>query len=118
MSFDGPPPFELMPLAEVPRSEWRGLPVFHPWAVENGNAYWRVEDAPEWMRSPDETKGTAYDVGVIYDWEPDPDFAQYGQFRVHFLGSDGLTLHYDSQFLWTPKISVFQRLGDAAEEDD
>ena len=94
----GAPPFDLVQLSTLPEDQWRGLPVFHPCGQQG--------DEPQWLA--DEFTGPpvgdpCYDVGVVTSWEPDPDFADLGGIRVHFLGSFGSVLHYDATNLWVPK---------------
>jgi hypothetical protein len=95
----GPPPFELVQLSTLPQERWKGLPVFHPFEQRGDEAKW-VEEVDHENELEEET---LYDVGVVLRWEPDPDFADLGGIRVHFLGSFGSLLHYDATNLWVPK---------------
>lgn len=95
-----PPPFELVQLSTIPQERWRGLPVFHPGCQQGDTPYWTGADDPFQDRNEDE-QGALYDVGVVLDWEPDPDFAD--QIRVRFLGDFGSTLRYSPENLWVPK---------------
>ena len=98
---DGAPPFHLVQLSTLPQEQWRGLPVFHPGCQMGDTPYWTGASDPDGDRDEDE-QGPLYDVGVVLDWEPDPDFADLGVIRVRFLGSFGSTLRYASSNLWVP----------------
>ena len=84
-----PIPYELVPLSTLPREKWLGMPVFHPFG--------QMGEIANWFR---------YDVGVVTEVFPDPDFAEYGDWRCRFvlggLGDQG-TLHYAPTNLWVPK---------------
>lgn len=101
---DGPPPFELVQLSTLPQERWRGLPVFCPACQVGDTPYWTTQDDP--FRDPEDEDGARYDVGVVLDWEPDPDFADLGVIRVRFLGDCGSTLRYSSTNLWVPKEAL------------
>lgn len=101
----GSPPFELVQLTTIPQDQWRGLPVFIPQCQVGDTPYWTGADDPFGDRDEDE-QGALYDVGVVLDWEPDPDFADLGVIRVRFLGSFGSILRYSAQTLWVPKRFV------------
>jgi len=88
----GPPPFSLIQLSNVPEERWLGLAVFHPMGGQAG-------DIANWA---DENGDAAYDTGVVYDWKPDPDFADLGAIRVFFVCDSGSVLFYDATNLWTP----------------
>jgi|GEM_PF-6355176 len=82
-----PPPFDLVPLTNVPRDMWLGLPVFKPtWQAGIG-----ADAVCSWY---------GWDVGVIAEIYPDPNFE--GETQVHFIDAyQGL--HYDPRWLWVPK---------------
>ena len=103
---ENPPPFRLVQLSTLPQERWKGLPVFHPCEQGGdgkGGEYvkWVEEDEPRDMQSLPQYRAL-YDVGVVLRWEPDPDFADLGGIRVHFIGSHGSLLHYDATNLWVP----------------
>lgn len=99
---DEAPPFDLVQLSTLPQEQWRGRPVFNPGCQVGDTPYWTGRDDPFGDRDEDE-QGPLYDVGVVLDWEPDPDFADLGIIRVRFLCSFGSTLRYASTNLWTPR---------------
>jgi hypothetical protein len=95
-----PDVFQLVPLASLPESTWKGRPVFHPCEQ-------RGDELEGCLWVADDLAGTrvgeeAYDVGVVERWAPDPDFADLGVVRVWFIGPFGSRLHYASSNLWTP----------------
>jgi hypothetical protein len=78
---------ELVQLSTLPISLWIGLPVFHP-CRQQGNE-------PSWL---------TYDVGVILEVYPDPDFED--EFLCRFvmsMGQHSATLHYSPSNLWVPR---------------
>ena len=80
-----PPPFELVPLLNIPQRMWMGLTVFVSPSQSGGGANW-------W----------SYDVGAIMEvW------LEGGDARVRFLhslgGSPVGTLNYAAMFCWVPK---------------
>jgi hypothetical protein len=72
-------------------------------APEISDCEWVDDTDDEYAGSPDGFE--AYDVGVVWKWAPDPDFADLGVIRVWFVGSSGSLLYYSSTNLWTPKLS-------------
>ena len=79
----------VVQLSTLPREVWVGIPVFHPCEQRGAECNWHC-----------------YDVGVVVEVEPDPDFAEYGEWRVTFqgaCGNGGWTLHYSPKNLWVPK---------------
>ena len=81
---------QVVLLSTLPQEMWMGLPVFHPMSQRGEVANWH-----------------AYDVGVVIDVYPDPDFAEYGEWKVRFqggVGSGGWTLAYSPTNLWVPKV--------------
>lgn len=85
---------EVVQLSTLPQELWMGLPVFHPFGQKGREG----EIECEWF---------SYDVGVVVEVVPDPHFAQYGEWRVHFqgaCGSGGWTLGYSPTNLWVPKV--------------
>ena len=97
-----PEAFNLVQLSTLPESEWRGRAVFHPREQRGTEAFWKAT-AEDWADAladghdaPD--PDVAYDVGVVLDWEPDPDFPEY--IRVRFMTGFGTSLRYGSWNLW------------------
>ena len=79
---------ELVQLSTLPANLWIGLPVFHP-SSQEGNL-------PTWL---------VYDVGVILEVCPDPDFEGELQCRfVTSMGGRSATLRYSPSNLWVPRV--------------
>lgn len=100
-----PLPFKLVQLHHFPATTWVGRAVFSPCEQEGDVPTWvDTDDEPPQDASEDGPPGPhpAYDVGVVTRYEPDPDFADLGHVRVHFVGSHGSMLHYTAWNLWTP----------------
>jgi len=98
------PPFELVQLSTIPQNKWLGLPVFHPYCQIGKTPYWnRKNNSYENEKHKHYNEGSLYDVGVVFSWYPDPEFADLGVIRVRFIGDNGSTLCYSSDNLWTPK---------------
>ena len=77
---------DLVSLTTIASDKWIGLPVFHPLSHEG--------DRPNWL---------LYDVGVIVEVNPDPDFE--GEVQCRFVLGDGTaTLHYRPAYLWVPRV--------------
>ena len=109
----GKPPFDLVKLSTLSEKYWKGRAVFHPMEQRGDIASWALtqEDVDDDRKvcaeleiSPGEGEvgDACYDTGVVLDWEPDPHFADLGVIRVHFLMSNGSSLRYSSDNLWTP----------------
>lgn len=79
---------DLVLLSTLPQHKWIGLPVFHPCGQDGANANWLL-----------------YDVGVVLDVYPDPDFPSdlQCQFVTSQIGRSA-TLHYRPSNLWVPRI--------------
>ncbi|MNL01854.1 hypothetical protein D3C87_1223390 [compost metagenome] len=78
---------DLVQLSTLPQDIWIGLPVFHPCSQEGTDANWLL-----------------YDVGVVLEVYPDPDFPS--EFQCRFVTSAGgrsTTLHYQPSNLWIPR---------------
>ena len=86
-----PIPLELVQLSTLPESAWLGMPIFHPHEQSDAGANWH-----------------RYDVGVVIEVYPDPDFEGEKQcrFLLGDLGTGNCTLHYAPIFLWVPKVLV------------
>ena len=100
-----PLPLKLVQLHHFPADTWVGRAVFAPCGQTGDVPTWvDTNDEPPQDVSEDWLPGPhpAYDVGVVTSYEPDPNFADLGHMRVHFVGSHGSTLHYTSWNLWTP----------------
>ena len=108
MTLRSQPPLELVQLSDVREQLWAGIPVFHP--------HYQVGNTPRWLSDSDEDFGdAAYDVGVVFEWGPDPDFADIGIVRVAFVGDGGSVLRYASTNLWVPKTLCERIQGAGAE---
>jgi len=83
-----PLPFEVVKLSTVPQHLWVGMPVFHPFG--------QMGDLANWFR---------YDIGVVTEVFPDPDFHEVirCRFIMSGLGSGAGSLQYGSENLWVPK---------------
>ena len=77
---------EVVPLSTLRRELWVGLGVFHPMSQEGDRADW-----------------LAYDVGIIVDMFPDPDFPGWQCRFIHALGGSSGTLKYRPDNLWVPR---------------
>jgi hypothetical protein len=115
MSFRGAPPFDLVQLSSLPEETWLGRAVFHPLEQrgdDDGNvvAIWTLTDEDREIAAffgdpvSEDAWDTEYDVGVVKEWEPDPDFADLGVVRVTFVMCAGHVLRYASTNLWTPRL--------------
>ena len=113
MSYPGKPPFDLILLSTLPESEWRGRAVFHPMeqrGVDGVNtAFWTITDEDREIAIevgepiPDDVWDTVYDVGVVVEWDDDPQFSDIpGSKRVRFVMDNGHSFHYAASNLWTP----------------
>jgi len=79
---------DLVQLSTLPQDTWVGLPVFHPCGQQGTNANWLV-----------------YDVGVVLEVYPDPDFADELQCRfITSMGGRNSTLRYHPSNLWVPRV--------------
>lgn len=103
-----PFPLKLVQLHHFPADTWVGRVVFAPCGQTGDTPTWVDTDEPPQDASEDGPPGPhpAYDVGVVTRYEPDPDFADLGHMRVHFVGSHGSTLHYTAWNLWTPAMTA------------
>lgn len=116
MSYRGAPPFDLVQLSTLPESEWHGRAVFHPMEQRGVDgqpvAFWTItdEDRADAIAVgepiPDDEWDTVYDVGVVVEWDDDPQFSDIpGSKRVRFVMDSGHSLHYAAYNLWTPKVT-------------